>query len=141
VDRRRSSERSGAKNIDGSVLTDPGAAVDAANHIPTAAGRLMSVIADGWPLASVGAVMAIAAGFIARLWWSALFVVLWGALAFAALVGVYFASIAPIDWYLKFSADRVVFSIVLGLATVAPVLAAQAWERTVENPRRKRDAH
>jgi hypothetical protein len=131
----------GAKNIDGALLTNPGAAVDAADRIPTAADRLMSVILDGWPLASVGALVAVAAACVARLWWSALFVVLWGALAFAALVGVYFASTAPIEWYLNLSADRVVFSIVLGLATVAPLLAAQAWERAVENPRRKGDAH
>lgn len=131
----------GAKNIDVAVLTDPGTAVDAASRIPTAAERLMSVIVDGWPLASVGVVLAVTAGCIARLWWSALFVVLWGVLAFAALVGVYFASTAPIDWYLATSADRVVFAVVLGLATVAPVLAAQAWQRTVENHRGKADAH
>ena len=99
------------------------------------------MIFERWPLASVGVILAVAAGCIARLWPSVLFVVLWGALAYAALVGVYFASTAPIDWYLTTSADRVIISIVLGLATVAPVLAVHAWERTVENPRRKGDAH
>ena len=131
----------GAKNIDGAVLTDPAQALDAADRIPAAAGRLMSMIVERWPLASVGVILAVAAGCIARLWPSVLFVVLWGALAYAALVGVYFASTAPIDWYLTTSADRVIISIVLGLATVAPVLAVHAWERTVEKRRREGVAH
>ena len=130
----------GAKNVDGAVLTDPGAAVDAANRIPTAAETLLREVVDGWSTASVGAVVAVTACCVARLWWSALFVVLWGALAFASLVAVYFASTAPIGWHLSLSADRVVLSIVLGLATVAPVLAAQAWERTVEVRRLEGDA-
>jgi hypothetical protein len=125
----------GAKNINRAVLTDPGQALDAADRIPPAAERLMSMIVERWPLASAGVILAVAAGCIARLWPSVLFVVLWGALAYAAMVGVYFASTAPIDWYLTTSADRVIISIVLGLATVAPVLAAQAWERTVKNRR------
>ena len=51
-----------------------------------------------------------------------------GVLAFGALVGVYYASTAPIDWHLGTSADRVVFSIVLGLAIMAPMLAGRVWE-------------
>ena len=131
----------GAKIIDGAVLTDPGQALDAADRIPPAAGRLLSMIVERWPLASVGVLLAVAAGCIARLWPSVLFVTLWGALAYAALVGVYFASTPPIDWYLLTSADRVIISIVLGLATVAPVLAVHAWERTVEKRRGERVAH
>jgi len=63
-----------------------------------------------------------------RLWLAGLFVALWSALSFIALVLVYFVSTSPIDWHLGTSADRVVFSIALGAGTVAPVLAALAWE-------------
>ena len=90
------------------------------------------MIVERWPLASVGVVLAVAAGCIARLWSSVLFVVLWGALAYAGAGRRLLRSTPPIDWYLTTSADRVVFSIVLGLATVAPVLAVHAWERMTE---------
>jgi hypothetical protein len=66
-----------------------------------------------------------------RLWWHVAFVALWGILAFGALVAVYYASVSPIDWVLGTSADRVVFSPVLGLATCAPVLVGLAWERVL----------
>ena len=50
---------------------------------------------------------------------------------FVSLVAVYYASVAPIDWLLATSADRVVFSLVLGLATCAPVLVGAAWQEVV----------
>jgi hypothetical protein len=72
--------------------------------------------------------VAVAAALAARFWWEALFVGLWCALAFSALVGVYFATTAPIGWHLATSVDRVVFSIALGAATVSPLLVARVWE-------------
>ena len=71
--------------------------------------------------------VAVGMACVGRLWWHAMFVVLWAALALAGLVAVYYSSTAPIDWYLTYSADRVVFSVVLALATVAPVLTVLAW--------------
>ena len=118
----------GAQNVDTGALVDPGYWVREADRIPTAAGRIVDEIADGWPVASLLALVAIGAALAARLWWEALFVGLWCALAFSALVGVYFATTAPIDWHLATSADRVVFSIALGAATVSPVLVGRVWE-------------
>jgi Dolichyl-phosphate-mannose-protein mannosyltransferase len=114
--------------IHASDLLDPGYVGNAADRIPTAATRMVEEMADGWPLASLLALIAVAAVVGARLWWDAAFVVVWGVLAFSALVGVYFVERDPIDWLLGSSADRVIFSIVLGAATVAPVLVARAWE-------------
>ena len=114
---------------------DPRTMLDAAGRIPTASWRLLDEIADAWPLASLAVVIAILAACLVRLWWHAAFVGLWAALAFSALVGVYYASSLPIEWYLGTSADRVVFSIVLGLATTAPVLAARVWERLTAGTR------
>ena len=125
----------GAENVDTGALVDPGYWAREADRIPTAAGRLVDEIADGWPIASFLALLAICAALAARLWWEALFVGLWSGLAFSALVAVYFTSTAPIGWHLATSADRVVFSIVLGAATVSPVLAARVWEV----PRRRAD--
>ena len=119
----------GPKNVDAAAFVDPGAMLDAADRIPTAASRMLAEIVHAWPLASMAAVIAVLAVCAAGLWWHAAFVVVWAALAFSTLVGVYYSSTLPIDWYLGTSADRVVFSIVLGTATTAPVLVAATWER------------
>jgi hypothetical protein len=124
----------GPKSVDTRALLDPGHVAGTADRIPTAATRLVDEIAEGWPLASLLAVVAVAAVLGARLWWEALFVVVWASLAFSALVGVYFATRDPIDWLLATSADRVIFSIVLGAATVAPVLIARAWNEMARGP-------
>jgi hypothetical protein len=121
----------GAKNVEPMAFVDPSEMLDSAHRIPTAIARLTDEIVDGWPLISIAVVVAIGAACVARLWWHAAFVALWGFLAFCALVGVYYASTAPIDWHLGTSADRVVLSIVLALATMAPVLVWQVWEQTV----------
>jgi hypothetical protein len=121
----------GAKNVDRATLTSPGAMADAAGRIPDASWRLLSEGWDGWPLVCALVLAAVAAALLARLWWHAAFVVLWGLLALVALVGVYYVSVSPIDWLLATSADRVVFSVALGLATCAPVLVGAAWEAAV----------
>jgi hypothetical protein len=124
----------GAKNVDRAVFTDPGAMVDAAGRIPEAAWRLLSESWDGWSLACLFVAAAVAAACLVRLWWHLAFLALWGVLALVALVGVYYASVSPIDWLLTTSADRVVFSVVLGLATCAPVLVSGAWKAVIERP-------
>jgi hypothetical protein len=121
----------GAKNVDRGTLTDPNTIADAAGRIPNAASGLLSVIWDRWPLVSTLLATAVAAVCLVRLWWHAAFFVVWGGLSFVSLVAVYYASVAPIDWLLATSADRVVFSLVLGLATCAPVLVGAAWEELV----------
>ena len=125
---------SGAENIKTAAFTDPGYAADAAGRIPAAADRLLDEIADGWPLAALAVVGAVVVACLARLWWHALFVALWAALGLSSLVAVYYSFNAPIDWLLGTSADRVIFSIVLGLATLAPLLVAPAWERATRGP-------
>lgn len=119
----------GARNVERAALFDPAVVADSVGRIPTAAWRLLEEIDDGWRLLSAAVLLAVLAACLMRLWWDAAFVVLWGALAFAGLVGVYYASTAPVDWLLETSADRVVFSVVLGLATMAPVLAGRVWEQ------------
>ena len=122
---------SGAKNVDRAALTDPSTMVDASGRIPESAWRLLSESWSGWSLACAFVVASLAAACLGRLWWQAAFVALWGGLSLAALTGVYYASVSPIDWLLGTSADRVVFSGVLGLATCAPVLVSAAWETMV----------
>jgi hypothetical protein len=121
----------GAQNVDRAAFTDPGTMADAAGRIPDATSRLLTESWDRWPLACVLIVAAVGAACLVRLWWHVAFVVLWGTLAFIALVAVYYASVSPIDWILGTSADRVVFSPMLGLATCAPALVGLAWERVL----------
>ena len=125
----------GSNNIEARAFIDPGYASAAADRVPTAAARLLGEIAMGWPIATLVVVAAVAVACLARLWWHALFVGLWAVLAFAALVVVYYSSTSPISWHLATSADRVVFSIVLGLATVAPLLVMPAWDRMTQRAR------
>ncbi len=119
----------GGDNVDGRVLRDPGYAAEAASRIPVAADGLLRAVVDAWPLASVGIVGAVLLACIARLWWHVLFVGLWGALVFSALLVVYYTSPAPVDWLLVTAGDRVVFSLVVGLAAVAPILVARSLTR------------
>ncbi len=119
----------GATNIDRATLYRPSAMLDAAGRVPSAAWRLLEESVSSWPLASAAVIVAIVAACVARLWWEVAFVAIWGAVSFVALVGVYYADGAPIDWLLDTSADRVVFSLVLGLAVIAPMLARGMWQR------------
>ena len=118
----------GARNVDRATLTDPDAMLAASGRIPHAAWRLLTATWDGWPLACALVVAAVVAAGLVRLWWHVAFLVSWGVLAFGGLVAVYYASAAPIDWLLGTSADRVVFSVVLALASCAPVLVGRAWD-------------
>jgi hypothetical protein len=119
----------GGDNVNGSLLLDPAALLAASDRIPTAAGAMIEHIGEGWPMASLLGIVGIAAACAARLWWPALVVGLWVGLAFAALVGVYLFSTSPIEWLVATSADRVVFSLVVGAATMAPVLVSLAYDR------------
>lgn len=116
----------GADNVEARAFVDPRYMVDAAGRIRESSGTLLDEAVTGWPLASVAIVLALTVACLARAWWHALFVGLWAALAFSSLIVVYYASTAPADWLLTWSADRVVFTLVLVLTTVAPVLVAPA---------------
>jgi hypothetical protein len=121
----------GAKNVHTEALLDPGYLVEAADRIPISGQRLVTEIVEGWPLACLGAGLALGAACVARRWHSALFVALWVVLSLVGLVGTYTLSTSPLDWHLTTSADRVVFSIALTAATVSPLLIGLAWEQSV----------
>jgi hypothetical protein len=120
--------------FDVSMLLDPGYVADEADRIPIATARLVAEIGDGWPLLAAAIALGLLAAACARLWWPLLFVAIWGSLTIGALVAVYLATTLPFDWHLETSVDRIVFSIVLGLASVASVLVAEAYERAVVGP-------
>ena len=118
----------GPDNIDRRAFVNLAYIGEALDRIPVAAQRLVVEIASDWSLASLAVLIAFSATLLVRAWRYVLFAGVWGALAFAGLVSIYYAGTPPIDWYLTTSADRVISSLVLGLATIAPVLAVRAWE-------------
>ena len=83
------------------------------------------------PLALVGAFAALTAGR-GRV---VLFGALWLALSFAGLVLAYWASPLQLDWFLATSAPRIVLSLIVGAAALAPLFAADAWRLTLHELR------
>jgi hypothetical protein len=118
----------GAKNIRTKTLLHPADLVEAADRIPISGQRLVTEVVGAWPLACVAAGLAVGAACVARVWPSVVFLSVWALLSLGGLVGVYTLSTSPVDWLLTTSADRVVFSIALTAATVAPMLIAIAWK-------------
>lgn len=114
----------GARNVDLGGALDS----DAVDRLTLATERLADELVDGWPVAGLAVVAALGLAAVARVWLPGLFLAVWTLLSFAVLVAVYVVSVNPIDWHLGTSADRVVFSIALGAATVAPALATLAWQ-------------
>ena len=114
----------GARNVDLGGALDS----DAVDRLTLATERLADELVDGWPVAGLAVVAALGLAVVARVWLPGLFLAVWTLLSFGALVAVYVVSVNPIDWHLGTSADRVVFSIALGAATLAPALATLAWQ-------------
>jgi hypothetical protein len=125
----------GARNLESAAFLDPDAVRDRADRIPMAATRLIHEAVADWRVALTAVALAVLSACLVGLWRYSVFVVLWCALSFAALVAFYYASTAPIDWHLAWSANRVVFSIVLSMATVAPMVASAAWAESRVNDR------
>ncbi len=80
-------------------------------------------------------VVAVAAALTAGRARLAVFVVVWFALSFAGFVLVYWASSLQLDWYLATSAPRIVASFIIGGAAIAPLLAGEAWRRSLADLR------
>jgi hypothetical protein len=76
-------------------------------------------------------IVALAAGFAAGRKRAGLFMLIWFGASFAGLVLVYWGSRLPLGWYLATSAPRIVVPLVLGGAAVAPLLAGEAWKRSL----------
>jgi hypothetical protein len=72
-------------------------------------------------------VAGVVASALARRFALTAFALVWAGLSFLGLVLVYWSSAEPLDEYLRFSADRVVVSFVIGAAALAPLLAGEAW--------------
>jgi Dolichyl-phosphate-mannose-protein mannosyltransferase len=94
---------------------------------PTVQSLVDEIGATSWgllvPLTALGVLAAFVAGRSALVWFAAT----WLLLSFAGLVLVYWISSLPLDWYLGTSAYRIVATLVIGGASLTPLLAADAW--------------
>jgi hypothetical protein len=107
---------------------DPGYLADRSERVSPAVSRLWDELWEAkWGLLPVLALVSIAAAALARRYRLAAFALLWPVLAFAGLVLVYWISVVPVELTLTWTAGRVVVSLVVGAAALAPLLVAEAW--------------
>ena len=107
---------------------DPNYLADRSERMRPAVSRLWEELwSADWGLLPVLAFVSIAAGVLARRYRLAAFALLWPVLAFLGLVLVYWISVVPVELTLTWTAGRVVVSLVVGAAALAPLLVAEAW--------------
>lgn len=120
---------------------DPGYLADRSERVRPTVSRLWDELwSADWGLLPVLALVAITAGALARRYRLAAFALLWPVLAFLGLVLVYWISVVPVELTLTWTAGRVVVSLVIGAAALAPLLVGEAWREaaisgSAETPR------
>ena len=106
----------------------PGVLAAHAGRGATAAQSLLAQLPTArWGLLAPLFAVALVTGFLYGRRRLAIFAAAWFACSFAGLVVDYWVSPLPLHWYLSTSADRVVASLVVGCAALAPLLVADSW--------------
>ena len=107
---------------------DPGYLAHRSERVRPAVSRLWDELwSADWGVLPLVALVSVAAAVLARRYRLAAFALLWPLLAFAGLVLVYWISVVPVELTLTWTAPRVVVSLVVGAAALAPLLVAEAW--------------
>ena len=91
------------------------------------------ILSGEWGLLVPVFLVALAAAATARRWALVAFAASWAALAFAGLVLVYWISVIPIELALVWSGDRTIVTVVVGAASLAALLAGEAYRGSVRN--------
>ena len=94
---------------------------------PALTGVWHQVWSSGWAWLVPFALVAFAAGLLARRWRLAGFAAAWTLLSFGGIVLTFWISVVPIELTLKWAAYRTVASLVIGAAALAPLLAGESW--------------
>ena len=105
---------------------------------PALDGVWHQVWSSGWGWLVPVALLALASALLAARWRLAGFATAWALLSFAGIVLVFWISVVPIELTLKWAAYRTVASLVLGAASLAPLLAGEAWRVSAEDARTSR---
>ena len=115
---------------------DPGYLADRSERVSPAVSRLWGELwSADWGVLPLVALVAIAAGALARRYRLTAFALLWPILAFGGLVLVYWISVVPVELTLTWTAERVVVSLVVGAAALAPLLVGEAFRTTFASAR------
>jgi hypothetical protein len=94
---------------------------------PAFSGVWHQVWASGWAWLVPFALVAFAGALLAQRWRLAGFAAAWALLSFGGMVLVFWISVVPIELTLRWAAYRIVASLVIGGAALAPLLAGEAW--------------
>ncbi len=94
---------------------------------PALTGVWHQVWSSGWAWLVPFALVAFAAGLLARRWRLAGFAAAWALLSFGGIVLTFWISVVPIELTLRWAAYRTVASLVIGAAALAPLLAGESW--------------
>jgi len=98
---------------------------------PSARALIAQLGPDRWAALVSLTLLALVAGFVARRRLLVAYAVGWLVLSFGGLLLNYWLSPLPLAWYLQTSAARVVATLVIGGAALAPLLAADAWASAI----------
>jgi hypothetical protein len=106
----------------------PGYLASRGSRVSPAAFQLWHALSSSaWGLLVPLVLVSILSAVLAGRWWLALFAVLWPTLGFVGLVVVYWISVVPVGLTLAWTAGRVVDSLIVGSAALAPLLIGEAW--------------
>ena len=107
---------------------DPGYLADRSERVRPAVSRLWDELwSSEWGFLPLLALIAIAGALLAGRYRLAAFALLWPVLAFAGLLLVYWISVVPVELTLTWTAPRVVVSLIVAAAALAPLLVGEAW--------------
>jgi hypothetical protein len=123
----------GLKNPEYSLgdAVDPAYLADRSDRVrPVVASVWHQVWSSGWAWLVPFALLAFAAALLARRWRLTAFAGGWAALSLLGIVLVFWISVVPVELTLRWAAYRIVGSLVIGSAALAPLLAGEAWQST-----------
>jgi hypothetical protein len=122
-----------SRDIRFSSLADPSHAAEHWGRIGQAADGLLEALAEGWRLPVAAGLIALVAAVASRRYDLVVLFVGWTTFGFSGLVLSYYLATIDLNWLIATSADRVVATLALGMALLAPVLASTAWEARRRN--------
>jgi hypothetical protein len=116
-----------SRDLSFSSLADPSYAVEHWRRFGQASDALFDALAQGWALPVTAGLISLVAAAASRRYELVVLFVGWTTLGFAGLVLTYYVATGDVNWLIAASVDRVVATLALGMAVIAPVLASEAW--------------
>jgi hypothetical protein len=118
----------GASDFEFTRLGSPSYVVSHADRAETAGRALAQDLVSDWRVLTLVGLLGLVAAWLAKRHVLVAFAAGWAVLGFAGLTASYLASIHDLNWHLTTSSSRVVSSLAVGTASLAPLLATAAWQ-------------